>query len=381
MNNGSVNQNDAPDPVILVVDDIQKNIQVVGGILNAAGFEVMPATSAAQAFERIATQLPDLILLDFMMPEVNGLEVCKRLKADEKTKKIPVIFLTASNEIEGVVQAFEAGAVDYVTKPFQAEELLARVRTHLELKNAREALWNYGRRLRELNDEKNDFLGIVAHDLRSPLSNIVTSANLILTDHEMPRDQMEEFVQIMQSSATHMIHLVENLMDVNAIEQGRMKIEIAPCEVGELVRNVAENYQCKARAKQQDLALSGDAGPLVALTDPNCAIQVFDNLISNAIKYSPKGKRIEVRLARDNGIIRCEVQDQGPGLSKDDLGKVFGKFARLSARPTGGETSTGLGLSIVKKMVEATGGKVWCESQPGHGAKFVVELRSAPAAA
>src|SRR5205823_3841701 len=116
-----------------------------------------------------------------------------------------------------------------------------------------------------------------------------------------------------------------------------------------------------------------------ALADPHSAIQIFDNLLSNAIKYSPTGKRIDVRIAQCNGMIRCEVQDQGPGLNKDDLQKMFGKFAKLSAQPTGGEPSTGLGLSIVKKMVEAAGGSVWCESEPGKGSTFVVELRSAAA--
>src|ERR1044072_5216433 len=121
MSAGFENKSSGADPIILVVDDIQKNIQVVGGILSIAGFEVMPATSGAQAFERIKTQLPDLILLDFMMPDVNGIEVCRQLKKNPATKKIPVIFLTASNEMEHLVQAFDAGAVDYVTKPFRAE--------------------------------------------------------------------------------------------------------------------------------------------------------------------------------------------------------------------------------------------------------------------
>lgn len=378
--NSPENSSSAPDPIILVVDDIQTNIQVVGGILNEAGYEVMPATSGKQALERIQTQLPDLILLDFMMPEVNGIEVCKLLKANVRTKKIPVIFLTASNEMEHLVQAFAVGAVDYVTKPFRGEELLARVRTHLELKKAREALFKYSERLREMNEEKNEFLGIVAHDLRSPLSNIVSSANLALTDREMNREQLEEFLEIIQASAQHMIHLVENLMDVNAIEQGRFKIDIAPCELGELIRGVTSNYQSKAKAKQQALELTEETagGPLIAMADPHTTIQIFDNLVSNAIKYSPKGKRIDVKVTRRNGKIRCEVQDQGPGLSPDDLKKMFGKFARLAPRPTGGESSTGLGLSIVKKMVEAGGGTVWCESELGKGARFIVELPSAP---
>lgn len=368
----------ASDPIILVVDDIQTNIQVVGQILNEAGYEVMPATSGAQAFERIRTHAPDLILLDFMMPDVNGVEVCKHLKANPLTKKIPVIFLTASNDMEHLVQAFEAGAVDYVTKPFRGAELLARVRTHLELKKAREALFQYSERLREMNEEKNEFLGIVAHDLRSPLSNIVSSTAMALSDSEATRGQIEEFLEIIQASATHVIHLVENLMDVNAIEQGRMKIDLVPTELGELVRGVTNNYAGKARAKQQELVVTTGEGPLVAFADSHATIQIFDNLISNALKYSPTGKRIDVRLTRRSEVVRCEVQDQGPGVSAEDLKKMFGKFARLSARPTGGEPSTGLGLSIVKKMVEAAGGKVWCESKLGEGARFIVELPVAP---
>jgi signal transduction histidine kinase len=196
----------------------------------------------------------------------------------------------------------------------------------------------------------------------------------------MPREQVKEFAEIICASGKHMIHLVENLMDLNAIEQGRMKMDIGPCELGELVRGVAANYDAKAKAKQQQLNLSEEHGPLVAMADQHSAIQIFDNLLSNAIKYSPAGKRIDIRLRRQNGMIRCEVQDEGPGLDKDDLQKMFGKFARLSAQPTGGEASTGLGLSIVKKMVEAAGGNVWCESEPGKGSTFVVELKSAAAA-
>jgi signal transduction histidine kinase len=220
----------------------------------------------------------------------------------------------------------------------------------------------------------------VAHDLRSPLSNIVTSADIVAQDsEEMPREQVKEFAEIICASGKHMIHLVENLMDLNAIEQGRMKMEIAPLELGEIVRGVAANYDAKAKAKQQKVSFVEEHGPLVAMADPHSAIQIFNNLLSNAIKYSPMGKRIDIRLRPNNGMIRCEVRDEGPGLSKEDLKKMFGKFAKLSPRPTGGEPSTGLGLSIVKKMVEAAGGSVWCESEPGKGSTFIVELRSGAA--
>src|SRR6266404_1932023 len=145
---------------LLVVDDIAKNLQVVGTVLLNQGYEVMPAASGAAALKCVRTRLPDLILLDLMMPEMDGLEVCRRLKADPLTQAIPVIFLTASNEMEHLVKGFEMGAVDYITKPFNPPELLARVRTHLELKHARDTILRYGQELSRLNEEKNEFMGI-----------------------------------------------------------------------------------------------------------------------------------------------------------------------------------------------------------------------------
>src|ERR1041385_7584080 len=173
---------------VLVVDDITKNLQIVGTMLRNAGYEVMPTTSGAQALERVRVQLPDLILLDLMMPEMDGLAVCERLKADPLARQIPIIFLTASNEMEHLVKGFEAGAVDYVTKPFNPPELLARVRTHVELKQARP-------RLREMNNEKNEFMGIVAHDLRSPLTAIYGFSEMIQQEPEMDSRELREFVR------------------------------------------------------------------------------------------------------------------------------------------------------------------------------------------
>ena len=363
-------------PMVLVVRC--GAISETEGILSSAGFEVIATADGLTAFEQIGNGAPDLIVIDC---DVEGIEVCRRLKENMAARDIPMIYVGAEGDKARVTTALQAGASDYIVRPFAAEEMIARAKLNLELSKARQEARRYENRLRELKAEKNEFLSIVAHDLRSPLSNIVTSADVVASDAEMPREQITEFLQIICSSARHMIHLVENLMDLNAIEQGRMKIVLGPCELGELVRGVAANYDAKAKAKKQELKLSEEHGPLTALADQHSAIQIFDNLVSNAIKYSPAGKRIDIRLRRHDGMIRCEVQDQGPGLDKDDLQKMFGKFARLSAQPTGGESSTGLGLSIVKKMVEAAGGNVWCESEPGKGSTFVVELRSAPAEA
>jgi two-component system sensor histidine kinase/response regulator len=352
---------------VLVVDDISKNLQVVGTMLRSEGYHVMPATSGAQALERVRAQPPDLILLDLMMPEMDGLEVCERLKADPLTQQIPIIFLTASNEMEHLVKGFEVGAVDYVTKPFNAPELLARVRTHLELKHARE-------RLREMNNEKNEFMGIVAHDLRSPLGIIKGFSDLILDEPQLAREELEDFTRRIRDTTARMSEMVQKLLDANAIERGELKLSVAPTELSSALSSVVEAYQARAVAKQQTIELQSEPAPIMVLADRNVMVQVLENLVSNAVKYSPPGKAICVRLKRLSGGVRCEVQDEGPGLNAEDQKKLFGKFARLSAKPTGGEQATGLGLSIVKKLVEAMNGQVWCESEPGEGATFVVQF-------
>ena len=369
--------NDTKEPLVLIVG-VEGDKAAAADMLRCGGFAVSVAADGLKAFEKIGSNPPDLILVDCASAE-DGIEVCRRLKQNMAAREIPMIFVASEGERSRIATALEAGASDVVLKPFMKEALLLRARLNLELAYSRQEIRRHDNRIRELKAEKNEFLSIVAHDLRSPLSNIVTSADIVASDEEMPRDQVKEFLEIICASGKHMIHLVENLMDLNAIEQGRMKMEIAPCALGELVRGVTANYEAKAKAKQQQLSFMEEQGPLVAMADPHSTIQIFNNLLSNAIKYSPIGKRIDIRLRRNNGMIRCEVRDQGPGLNKDDLQKMFGKFAKLSAKPTGGEPSTGLGLSIVKKMVDAAGGNVWCESEPGKGSTFVVELRSAAA--
>jgi two-component system sensor histidine kinase/response regulator len=362
---------------VLVVDDIPKNLQVVGTMLRNAGYELMPATSGADALEGVRVQLPDLILLDLMMPDMDGLEVCRRLKADPLTQPIPVIFLTASNEMEHLVKGFEVGAVDYVTKPFNPPELLARVRTHLELKHARDTIIRYGQELSRLNEEKNEFMGIAAHDLRSPLNAVKGYAEMMLEESTMPIPERAELLGRIHDATQRMAEMVQNLLDANRIERGEMKLNLAAIDLRPVLAAVAEGQRPRALAKQQTIHLQDGAAPGTVLADRNVMVQVLENLVSNAVKYSPPAKQILVRLKQEASTVRIEVKDEGPGLSPDDQKKLFGKFARLSAKPTGGEHSTGLGLSIVKKMVEAMNGKVWCESEPGKGATFIVALPGA----
>jgi two-component system sensor histidine kinase/response regulator len=249
---------------VLVVDDIPKNLQVVGTMLRNAGYAIMPATSGAKALEGVRVQSPDLILLDLMMPEMDGLEVCRRLKADPLTQQIPVIFLTASNEMEHLVKGFEMGAVDYVTKPFNPPELLARVRTHLELKHARDTIVRYGQELSRLNEEKNEFMGIAAHDLRNPLGAIIGYSELVVEDaRSLKHDDLDDNGRRIVEAASRMVEMVQNLLDANRIERGEMKLNLAPTDLCPLLNEVIETQRPPATTKQQTIHLEIESSPVV----------------------------------------------------------------------------------------------------------------------
>ena len=187
---------------------------------------------------------------------------------------------------------------------------------------------------------------------------------------------MEDNARRIRETALRMAEMLQNLLDANRIERGEMQWALAPTEISGIVKGVVEAYKPRAAAKEQTLHLQSGSEPITTSVDRDVMVQVLENLVSNAVKYSPRGKNIFVRLTKTADQVQLEVQDEGPGLNADDLKRLFGKFARLSAKPTGGEHATGLGLSIVKKMVEAMNGKIWCESEPGRGAKFIVQLPS-----
>jgi len=368
---------------ILIVDDVPENLQVLGSMLQRKGYDVNVASSGIDALALVAKQKPDLILMDVAMPNLDGFQVCERLKADDTTKDIPVMFLTAHSDKERIVKGFQVGGVDYITKPFHAAELLARVRTHLELRSSRELIVKRNAELQSLNDEKNELFGIVAHDLKNPLSTIHGIADLLLKDATLSADEAREFYQNIYDSSEAMFALIKNLLDVNAIERGGIKFDVQPTNIVSAVEHSVNTYRAAAEQKTITLHLDMPEVLPMAQVDFTAFVQVFENLLSNAVKYSPHGNNVFIRLEpamrtlaneTTEPTVRVIVQDEGPGLSDDDKAKLFGKFARLSAKPTGGEHSTGLGLSIVKKMAEAMNGRVWCESVLGEGATFIVEF-------
>ncbi|TAE28770.1 MAG: hybrid sensor histidine kinase/response regulator [Candidatus Kapaibacterium sp.] len=369
------------ETVILIADDLQDNLNIVKAVLGYKGYQVDTAKNGKQVLEQLEKRVPDLILLDIQMPEMNGIEACRILKADARFAAIPVIFLTAKADSYDIVDGFKTGAVDYITKPFNTMELLARVQTHLDLKKSRDLLSEKNRYLEvmstglsRLNHEKNDFMDIAAHDLKNPLTTIKGLADFLRQNNDIPPESVKAILENIIKSSERMFAIVRNLLDVNAIESGNFHFTPSQVDMEEIVRDLMQQYEYQASQKKIRFAFTLEGGSALVSANTDSMTQILDNVLSNALKYSPHDAEVRITLTKQNGTVRCAIQDEGQGLSDADKEKLFGKFAQLSAQPTGGEQSTGLGLFIVKKLVEAMNGKVWCESVHGKGATFFLEF-------
>lgn len=353
---------------ILIVDDQEENIRVVGSVLSLMEYDIIAATSAEQAFKRLRARTPDIILLDVMMPETDGLTVCRQIKEQPQWAEIPIVFLSAADDKNVIVQALEAGGVDYVTKPFNRAELLTRVRTHLSLKQARD-------HLKRLAEDKDEILGILAHDLKNGVAGIQLSAGL-LTDRAAelgPRS-----ASLVENVLATSERLLEHMKDFLANQRAeQIRLQPAPLQLGHVVSQVIAMNQAAAQLKNMSLRLSAPELHEVVLADQEGIVQALDNLISNAIKFAQPGGTVEVVIDPSSlGRVKCHICDSGPGFTEEDRGKLFRRYQRLTARPTGNEPSTGLGLSIAYRLVQGMGGDLQLAPGSGRhgGADFTLSL-------
>lgn len=366
---------------ILVVDDDRLNLRILGGILRSEGYVLADCDSGERALELYAQFAPNLVLLDVMMPGIDGLETCRRLKKIHGDQCAPVIFITAKNESDDVVEGLGAGGADYLPKPFKAKEVLARIRSHLQNQLLAEQQKSLVAQLSRANAEKNKFLGMAAHDLRNPLASIRGLAEFLRDGVAGPltADQLD-LVQTIHDASQSMLVMVNELLDVATIEAGELKLHLEPQNLAELITKAITLTNMEAGKKKTHVHFeAGGARPVLAL-DAAKIRQVVDNLLSNAVKYSPPGSTITVLLTVDAGRGTCAfaVQDQGPGIPAGERDKLFKDFSRLSVRPTGGEKSTGLGLAICRKIVEAHRGTITADNLPQRGCEFRVTLPTQP---
>ena len=350
---------------ILVVDDTPTNLQVMVGFLAAHGYRTIIAEDGTEAVEQVVRSRPDMILLDVAMPEMDGFEACRRIKALPGAKEIPVLFLTARTEISDKLKGFEVGAVDYITKPIQKEEVIARVETHLLLVEQK-------RQVQAMLEQRQRFMRIAAHDLRNLLAVVSGYAEFGLVKANGQQDLAGAFGRI-RDAGLHMKAIIDEFLALRLLEQaGEGKTDRFQLE--QVLLQLVDQSRFAAQAKGINLASDLPHGAMPARGNLAHTHQILTNYFSNAIKYSPRGTRILLAATPRDGLWRVEVRDQGPGVLPAERKDLFVEFAKISNKPTGGETSTGIGLSIVKALAEAQGGRVGAEFPDTGGSIFWLEV-------
>ena len=354
---------------VLVVDDQQANVKLVGVLLDGAGYDVLPALSGEQGLARAAAHQPDLILLDMLMPQMDGFEVCERLKADPALARIPVIFVTAAQDRELLVRAFRSGAVDYIVKPFVPEELLARVGTHLALKLIQD-------RLERIAREREDLVNLVAHDLKNPLSSMLFTSRFA-EDAKIDEAQLRRLLELVGTSATEALEFIRIYLEQRASGAERTVTSSAVL-LAETVAAVIESEQPQAAARGLRLQVEPIDPEICVHAEAIALRNALRNLLSNAMKYAASGGEALVCVRRGApGFWQLCVLDRGPGIPRDKRQQLFKRFVRLAEHDPSNGLSSGLGLAITKQAVENFGGHLWYEDRPGGGAMFIIELPEA----
>jgi len=362
---------------VLVVDDDRLNIRILNSILQGEGYALAEAGSGERALEVYPKFQPDLVLLDVVLPGIDGFETCRQHKKTHGGNCAPVIFITAKNESDDIVEGLSVGGADYLPKPFKEKEVLARIRTHLQNKVLLEQQRLLVEKLNKADAAKTRFLGMAAHDLRNPLASIRGLSEFLREGAVGPLSpEQRGLVDTILGASQSMLNLVNELLDVATIQSGVLKLHLEPHPLADLLAKSVMLTNIQAAEKKTRVVMGPDCAAPMPPIDVGKIRQVIDNLLSNAVKFSPAGATITASIQLDpaRGTCGISVRDQGPGIPEGERDKLFKDFSRLSIRPTGGEKSTGLGLAICRNIVEAHHGTIGAENLPMGGCEFRVTL-------
>ncbi|MDD4609320.1 MAG: response regulator [Bacteroidaceae bacterium] len=363
---------------ILIVDDVSTNILLLKVMLSNEKFNVVTANSGLAAIESVKTEHPDLILLDVMMPGMNGFEVARVLKSEEATKDIPIIFITALNSPEDIVKGFKIGANDFVSKPFNKDELLIRVKHQLSLIAAKRTILQKTEELELTIEARDKLYSVIAHDLRSPMSSIKMVLNMLLLSIKPETIGQEEFEMLSDCNQTieDVFGLLDNLLRWTKTQVGRLHVAFQNFDVIALTEGVKQVSTMVAKAKNIQLVLdkSDDLTTLNVCADADMVQTVLRNFISNAIKFSEEGSSIIIRIKSEGEKAVLSVQDAGCGIPEEGQAKLLHTNTHFSTFGTKKEQGSGLGLLLCKDFVEKNNGEMWFESTVGVGSTFYFSL-------
>lgn len=363
------------DYTILAVDDITTNIMLLKAVLSRAKYKIITATGGVEALEKVATESPDLILLDIMMPDMDGYEVLRRLKADPAAQDIPVIFLTALHNPEDIVKGFKLGASDYVSKPFNHEELITRVAHHIYLAAAQRTITAQRDELQATVEARDKMYSVIAHDLRSPIGTLKMVFNMLLmslTKDEIG-DENFEMLTMGNDITESTFMLLDNLLKWTKSQIGRMNTVFQEVDISEVVLFASKMSDMVAQVK--NIRVEYDIpGPIRVRCDVDMVKTIMRNLMSNAIKYSQEGGSILITVHETPTHAAVSVRDYGIGISEEDLPKLLNPDVHFTTYGTKNEEGSGLGLQLCLDLTRRNGGELSVESKPGEGSTFTFTI-------
>ncbi len=355
---------------IMIVDDDPIVVKTLERLLFKQNYLFFSVQSGEEALKAITEIEPDMVLLDVLMQGISGLEVCTRFKQMGITEKIPVMFLTANNQSEEIIKGFQCGAVDYIIKPFNTEELLARVQTHLELKTARE-------NLKQMNLIKTRFYSIITHDIKDALTGVKGVAEFLdqeLTQKNINTDEIKKLSNLLLSDSSNLFHFVKSLIKWDQVERDTRPVKAEQLVLKEMIEQVIEKFEKQISEKQLRININLTS-TLILNSDNKFAEAIISEVLQNAIKYSNAGGEIQIIAEKNNNELTVEITDQGVGIDKDVLENIF-RLDTPHPKTIGtfNEKGTGLGLIICLAMAKKIKGGIHIESSRHHGAKVIITL-------
>jgi two-component system sensor histidine kinase/response regulator len=352
-------------PWILLVDDEPRNIQLAGRILSQQGYDISFAQSGGEALEIISGELPDLIILDIMMPEMDGFEVSRRIRSEYPKSEVPIIFLSARTDTEGLLESFKAGGVDFISKPFHPEEFIARVGVHIELQQAK-------KRLDEEIAFRERLFTIIAHDLRSPFNSIIGTLDVLKHNSDsLTEEEKEEFITILYNAGHQELMMMDNLLQWARSQFKGVKRNTRSVDLHEIAKRVSMELTHMAEHKRIDLSQKIPPGTF-AWADHNMVQIILRNLVSNALKFTPRDGKITMYADAGENETRVFVSDSGRGVADTESLFELGNYRTTPG--TEYEKGSGLGLHLCRDFVHANSGRLWLEDTGESGSTFGFSL-------
>lgn len=356
---------------ILIVDDVMSNVLLLKVLLTNEKFAIATASNGRQALEQVDKENPDLILLDVMMPDMSGFEVAQHLKSNPATADIPIIFLTALNSTADIVKGFQVGANDFISKPFNKEELIIRVTHQISLVAAKRLILSKTEELQRTIAGRDKLYSVIAHDLRSPMGSIKMVLNMLILNlpAEKIGDEMYELLTMANQTTEDVFSLLDNLLKWTKSQIGKLNVVYQDVDVVEVTDSVIEIFNMVASLKKIEIR-EVKPGKMIVNADIDMLKTVVRNLLSNAIKFSKESSEVLVQMEEKDGMAVVSVQDHGCGISEDGQKKLLHTDTHFSTFGTNNEEGSGLGLLLCKDFVTKNGGELWFTSKEGEGSTF-----------